>query len=98
MEQNNLLRSNDTELQPVFVPSQIQSDTSPLRFSTDNVNLSKIKGNRAKLGIIQVMSLLPPLLSKDIFRQVKTQVDNTLFVYPFQFEKFSERFTKQHLK
>ncbi len=75
---------------PCIYPSQIQSESSPLKVSasTKSVGLTK---NSVKLVIRQVMPLLPASAGKETTRQFKATVDSTLFVYPIQLERFQNR-------
>eukprot|EP01038_Epipyxis_sp_PR26KG_P007484 gene7484-10199_t len=87
----NRLISESSELPPQFIPSQIQSETSPLIFTNTNTKLDRLGNKVAKVAILQVMPLFLPTMSKDVTRQIKTSVDNTLFLYPLQFERFQHR-------
>lgn len=78
-------------LVPKIIPSQIVSDQSPFVYLKDVTNLEHLGKNSSKLVIRQALPLLPTIISKDITRLFKTSVDNTIFVYPLQLEKFQNR-------
>ncbi len=84
-------RNGSVTLLPRIYPSQIQSDKSPLRYSSDLTDLSVMARDSSRLVIRQVMPLLPLSIGKEVTRQFKTGVDNSLFVYPIQLERFQNR-------
>lgn len=88
---HRLVSADSNEL-PMFVPSQLPSDTSMIKFDKESMNLRRLGSNFARLAIVEVLPLLPNALVKDVTRHIKSSVDNTLFVYPIQLERFSHRF------
>ena len=91
MVKHRLVSEKPGESPPQIIPHQIQSETSPLVFSNTNAKLERLGNKVSKLAALQVMPLFLPGMSKDITRQIKTSVDNTLFLYPLQFERFQHR-------
>jgi hypothetical protein len=75
---------------PCIYPSQIQSESSPLKASSISKSVGAMK-NSVKLVIRQVMPLLPASAGKETTRQFKATVDSTLYVYPIQLERFQNR-------
>ncbi|RYH30550.1 hypothetical protein EON65_04840 [archaeon] len=80
-----------TPLEPHFVEAQVLSQTSQLVFKPESTRLEPLGG---KCGVRKVMPLISSAFpwAKAVSRQLKTTVENTIYVYPIQFDRFPSNY------
>jgi hypothetical protein len=83
-----------TRLEPHFLEPQVLSTTAQLVFKPESARLDHLGKFSGKYAIRKVMPLIPTAFpwAKAVSRQIKTSVENTIYVYPIQFDRFPSRY------
>jgi hypothetical protein len=78
---------------PHFVDSEIPSEMSQLVFTPDASRIDHLGRQSAVVSIRKITTLIPNSLPwmKTLTRQIKTKVENSLFLHILQFDKFPSR-------
>lgn len=75
----------------LFFPAQIHSDESPL-VTADEPSVTDLFNTKSPVLVIRkVLPLIPTVFpwARSVIRQMRTNVDNTLYVYVTQFDRFN---------
>ncbi len=77
----------------LFLPAQIQSKDAPL-VPVDEPSVTELFATKSSVLVIRkVLPLIPTAFpwAKSVVRQLRTNVDNTLYLYVTQFDKFHNK-------
>lgn len=87
-------KQDAVKTEALFLPAQIHSSQAPL-VPVDEPSLPELFGIKSPVLVIRkVMPLIPTAFpwAKSVVRQMRTNVDNTLYLYVTQFDKFHNRY------
>jgi hypothetical protein len=88
----SLPKSTD-KFQPQIIDSQIISDTAQISLRPESCRLVNVGKESGKASIRKIQHLIPSAFpwARAVSRQLKANVENTMYIYPTQFERVSSQ-------